>query len=92
MADGRPPGNVPLRAGCRTATVTTLVNGNDFSRIASLRLVAKPPDHIFLKLIADKMNRTSMSTDLELEGVSKLVVRIRCVLRNVQSAKRGFSF
>ncbi len=29
MADGRPPGNVPLRAGCRTATVTTLVNGNE---------------------------------------------------------------
>jgi hypothetical protein len=31
MVDGRPPGNVPLCAGCSTATVTTLVNGNDLA-------------------------------------------------------------
>jgi|SRR5271165_641272 len=62
-----------------------------FSRIGSLRLVARPNNHLFLSGIADKMNRTLMSTDLELEGVSKLVIRIRCVLRNLQSPKRGFS-
>ena len=32
MADGRPPANVPLCADCSTATVTTLVNGNDCLR------------------------------------------------------------
>ena len=62
-----------------------------FSKIGSLRLAAQPNNHMFLGGIADKMNRTLMSTDLELEGVSKLVIRIRCVLRNLQSPKRGFS-
>jgi len=62
-----------------------------FSRIGSLRLVARPNNHLFLSGIADKMNRTLMSTDLELENVSKLVIRIRCVLRNLQSPKPGFS-
>ena len=62
-----------------------------FSKIGSLRLIAKPNNHIFLGSIAGKMNRTLMSTDLNLEGVSKLVIRIRCVLRNLQLPKRGFS-
>jgi hypothetical protein len=62
-----------------------------FSKVASLRLVAKPNDHIFLGGIAEKMNHTLMSTDLDLPGVSKLVLRVRCILRNLQSPKRGFS-
>ncbi len=62
-----------------------------FSKVGSFRLVAQPNTHLFLSGIADKMNRTLMSTDLELEGVSKLVIRIRCVLRNLQLPKRGFS-
>jgi hypothetical protein len=62
-----------------------------FTAVHSLRLVAPPNDHIFLGEIARKMNRTLMSTDLDLLDVSKLVVRVRCVLRNVQSPKHGFS-
>jgi len=62
-----------------------------FTAIRSLRLIARPNDHIFLGGIARKMNGTLMSTDLDLQDVSKLVVRVRCVLRNVQSQKRGFS-
>jgi len=63
----------------------------NFSKIGSFRLVAKSNADVFSGLIAGKLNRTLMSTDLELEGVSKLVIRIRCVLRN-QTPKRGFSF
>jgi hypothetical protein len=46
---------------------------------------------MFLIPIMDKLNRTLLPTDLDLEGVSKLMVRIRCVLRNVQSPRRGFA-
>ncbi len=45
---------------------------------------------MFLGPIADKMNRTLLNTALELDGLYKLVIRIRCVLRNVQSARRTF--
>ena len=62
-----------------------------FSRVASLRLVAAPNNHILFGSIANKMNHTLMTTQLDLTGVSKLVVRVRCVLRNLQSPKRGFS-
>lgn len=62
-----------------------------FSKVASLRLVAKPVNHLMFGPIASKMNRTLMSTDLDLRGISKLVARVRCVLRNRQSPKRGFS-
>jgi hypothetical protein len=62
-----------------------------FVKVASLRLVARPNNHMFLGVIADKMNRTLINTDLDLADVSKLVVRVRCVLRNRQSPKRGFS-
>jgi hypothetical protein len=62
-----------------------------FSKIGSLRLVAQPNDDILLGPIADKMNRTLMRTDLELDGLSKLVIKIRCILRNLQAPKRGFS-
>jgi hypothetical protein len=63
-----------------------------FSKIASLRLVAKPSNHFMFAPIADKMNRTLMSTDLDLAGLSKFVVQVRCVLRNRQSPRRGFSY
>jgi hypothetical protein len=63
-----------------------------FSKVASLRLVAKPNNHIIFGPVAGKMNRTLMSTDLDLMAVSKLVLRVRCVLRNLQSPKRGFSY
>jgi len=39
----------------------------------------------------EKLNRTLLATDLDLQGMSKLVVKIRCVLRNVQSPRRGFA-
>ena len=62
-----------------------------FSRVAALRLVAPPNDHVFLGVIANKMNRTVLGTDLDLAGLAKFVVRVLCVLRNRQSPKRGFS-
>jgi hypothetical protein len=62
-----------------------------FSKVASLRLIAPPNAHMFLGPIAHKMNRTLMSTDLDLADLSKLVVRVRCVLRNRQQPRRGFS-
>jgi hypothetical protein len=65
--------------------------GLSFTTIRSLRLIARPNDHLLLGKIAGKINRTLISTDLSLQDISKLIVRIRCVLRNVQSPKRGFS-
>jgi hypothetical protein len=62
-----------------------------FSKVATLRLVAKPTDHIFVGGIIEKMNHTLIRTDLDLAGVLKLVLRVRCILRNPQSPKRGFS-
>ena len=62
-----------------------------FSKVASLRLAASPNNHMFLGPIAGKMNRTLLTTDLDLADVAKLVVRVRCVLRNRQSPRRGFS-
>lgn len=61
------------------------------SRISSLRLVAEPNNHMFFGPIANKMNGTLMTTDIELGDISKLVVRVRCVLRNRQSPRKGFS-
>lgn len=46
---------------------------------------------MFLIPIMDQLNRTLLTTDLDLQGVSKMVVKIRCVLRNVQSPRRGFA-
>jgi len=63
----------------------------DFSQVASLRLVAPPNNDIFLGVIANKLNRTLLTTGLDLADVSKFVVRVRCVLRNRQSPRRGFS-
>lgn len=62
-----------------------------FSRIRSLRLISNPNDHLFLRLKADKMNRTLLPTDLDVTDVSKLILRVRCVLRNLQGPKRRFS-
>jgi len=62
-----------------------------FSKIRSLRLVANPNDHLFLRMTADKMNRTLIPTDLDVNDISKLVIRVRCVLRNLQGPKRRFS-
>ncbi len=62
-----------------------------FSKVASLRLVAPPNNDMFLGVVANKMNRTLLGAHLDLAGVSKFVVRVRCVLRNRQSPKRGFS-
>lgn len=63
----------------------------EFSKIGSFRLVAPPNTDIFLGPIADKMNRTLLKTDLDLEGISKAVIRIRCILRNLETPKRGFA-
>jgi hypothetical protein len=69
-----------------------------FTRIKSMRLIAHVTDRstlgamgMFLIPIIDKLNRTLLPTDLDLVGISKLRVRIRCVLRNAQSPRRGFS-
>ena len=69
-----------------------------FSKIASLRLAAQLSNHMslgpiamFLGPIANKMNGALIRTDLDVTDISKLVVRVRCVLRNRQSPKRGFS-
>jgi hypothetical protein len=60
-------------------------------KIASLRLVTKPADNFLAGPVGAKMNRTLMTTDLDLGDVSQFVFRIRCILRNQQSPKRGFS-
>jgi hypothetical protein len=62
-----------------------------FAKVASLRLVAQVSNHMLYGPIANKMNRTLIRTDLQLADVSKLVVRVRCILRNRQSPKRGFA-
>ena len=69
-----------------------------FTRIKSLRLIAHVTERsqlgamgMFLIPIMDKLNRTLLATDLDLHGINKLVLRIRCVLRNVQSPRRGFA-
>jgi hypothetical protein len=61
-----------------------------FSKVSSLRLIAKPSNDLLLGPIANKMNRTLMRTDLDLRDVSTLLLRVRCILRNAQMAKRGF--
>jgi len=69
-----------------------------FARIGALRLIAYVPDRsklgamgMFLVPIMEKMNVTTLTTDLDLAGVGKLVVLVRCVLRNVQGPRRGFA-
>ena len=69
-----------------------------FTRIKSLRLIAHVTDRsqlgamgMFLIPIMDKLNRTLLPTDLDLVGITKLILRIRCVLRNAQSPRRGFA-
>ena len=46
---------------------------------------------MFLIPIMDKMSGTLLRTELDLQGVNKLVIRIRCVLRNTQQPRRGFA-
>jgi hypothetical protein len=69
-----------------------------FTSIKSLRLIAHVTDRsklgamgMFLIPMMDKLNRTLLATDLDLQGIKKLVVRVRCVLRNAQSPRRGFA-
>lgn len=62
-----------------------------FSTIASLRLITKPNNDILLGPIANKINHTLMTTQLDLTGVPKLVLRVRCILSNLQSPKHKFS-
>jgi len=60
-----------------------------FAKIAPLRL--RPNNDLLLGPIAESMNRTLMPTKLDVAGVIKLIIRVRCVLRNVQGHKLGFS-
>lgn len=69
-----------------------------FSSISTLRLVAYVQDRsalgamgMLLIPIMEKMNGTMLCTELDLQGVSKLVIRVRCVLRNTQQPRRGFA-
>jgi hypothetical protein len=59
--------------------------------VRSVRLIARPNDHLFLGGIASRMNSTLISADLALDGVNKLVINVRCILRNVKSQRLGFS-
>jgi hypothetical protein len=59
--------------------------------VKSVRLIARPNDHLFLGGMANGINNTLIGTDLVLDGVNRLVINVRCILRNVQSQKRGFS-
>lgn len=61
-----------------------------FEKINSLRLIAAPNNHLFLSSIAKKMNETLIKVELEVTEMAKLVVNIRCVLRNLQQPRRGF--
>lgn len=68
------------------------------SNVGSLRLISRTVDQasvgvmgIFLTPIIDKMNETILHTDLDILGVTKLVARVRCILRNAQDAQRGFA-
>lgn len=92
-------------AGARTGTTDEWLFVSEikcpelpFTRLTALRLIAHVIDRselgtmgMFLVPIIDKMNGTLRRTDLDLEGVSKLVIRVRCVLRNAQEARRGFA-
>lgn len=69
----------------------------DFTHIGGLRLIAYVPDRstlgameMFLGPMMDKMNRTSLDTNVDMDGVSKIVIRVRCILRNSQQPRRGF--
>lgn len=69
-----------------------------FTRIGALRLIAYVHDRsklgamgMFLIPIMDKMNGTLLCTDVDLQGVTKLVIRVRCVLRNAQEPRRSFA-
>lgn len=69
-----------------------------FSSIGALRLVAYVPDRtalgamgMLLIPIMDKMSGTLLRTELDLQGASKLLIRVRCVLRNTQQPRRGFA-
>lgn len=69
----------------------------NFTRITSLRLIAYLDKSrlgvmgMVMFPIAEKMNRTLLAADLDLTDASKLVIRIRCILRNVQSPRRDFA-
>lgn len=85
-------------SSANTATADTWVFSSEIKAkelpikiVRSVRLIARPNDHVFLSLIANRMNSTLISTDLDVDGVKKLVINVRCILRNVQSQKRGFS-
>jgi hypothetical protein len=66
-----------------------------FKRLGALRLIAHVSDRsklgamgMFLIPIMDKMNGTLLRTDLDLEGVNKLVIRVRCARCAVGTAFR----
>lgn len=46
---------------------------------------------MFLIPIMNRMNAAALTADLELTGVSKIEIRVRCVLRSVQGPRRGFA-
>ena len=62
-----------------------------FSKVGGLRLVVPPTDVAIYHLFTSKLNSSGMTTDMELDDVRTLVVQVRCILRNQQSPKRGFS-
>jgi hypothetical protein len=62
-----------------------------FSKVGGLRLVVAPSDAFPYNIYTAKLNGSGMTTDIELEDVIKLVVQVRCILRNEQSPKRQFS-
>jgi hypothetical protein len=66
--------------------------------ISTLRLLTYVKDKssmgswsILLEPLMEKINSTLLYADLDCAGVKKLVVKVRCVLRNMHDAQRGFT-
>jgi hypothetical protein len=61
------------------------------TKVKSVRLGVPPNNHELYGPIAERFNDTLITTELDLDGVHKLIINVRCLLRNVQSQQRGFS-
>ena len=63
-----------------------------FSKVGCLRFLAGPTADVFQTLIGTKLNSTSMYTDIVMGDATKLVVLVRCILRNRQSLRTAFTY
>jgi hypothetical protein len=63
-----------------------------FSKIGCLRFLVGPTDDVLQTLIGAKLNTASLYTDMVVGDATKLVVLVRCILRNRQSPKTAFTY